>query len=250
MKNIIIDDLCIEVTRKCNMNCQHCMRGEAQNISLDYNLIDTLFNNPELNIIAINRLIITGGEPTLNYKTVLEIIKKIMQKSISLKSFIMVTNGSNYNNELIDALNTFYQYKLSFNKNDTFDIICSLDQYHQQPKEEIIEKYKKLPYFKGNYKKLYYEDIICLGRAYLNHLGDINTYYLSKESLKYCLHSNYPTLYEENNTIFLKELYLSSKGLYGFYILDATYEMVDELCIYNNNELNNLINKNKVKRKH
>ena len=249
MKQLTINNLCIEVTRKCNMKCPHCMRGESQNISLETSTIENLFNNPELKIISINQLVITGGEPTLNYRLILDIINQIIQNNIALKSFIMVINGSKYNKELVDALNILYQYKLTYDKKETFDIICSLDQFHRQPKKEIIEKYRNLPYFKGNYKMLNPEDIICLGRAYLNKLGNPDTYYYLTESLLYCLYNNHPNKFETDNMIYLNQLYLSSKGLYGFYIMDATYDMIDKLCIYNESKIIELLDNNKIKRK-
>lgn len=250
MKELIINELCVEVTRKCNMKCSHCMRGYAQNINLDSEKIEYLFNNQELNIIAINRLIITGGEPTLNCQIIIDIINKIINKSIIVKSFIMVINGSNYNTKLIDALNMLYQYKQNNDNENLFDVICSLDQFHKKPKKEVLEEYKKLPYFKGVNKILETNDIMCIGRAYLNNLGDIDTYFLSKATHLYYLYNNYPTTYEENEKLYLNKLYLSSKGLYGFFIMDATYDMIDELCIYKQEELNSLINKEiKIKRK-
>ena len=250
MKNLIINDLCIEVTRKCNLKCPHCMRGDSQNISLNISHIEEFFNNSKFNLVSINRLIITGGEPTLNYKTILNIIKIILKNNIKLKSFIMVINGSTYNNELIEALNKLYQFKLKYDLEDTFDIICSLDQFHKSPKEEILEQYNKLPYFKANYRKLGEQDIICLGRAYLNKLGNIDTYYSTKALFLYYLNNNYPIVYEDEKKVYLEELYLSSKGLFSFHIIDATYEMIDELCIYNHSDLNNILNNvKKVKRK-
>ena len=36
MKKIAVDQLCVEVTRRCNMSCMHCMRGQAQNVDMDF----------------------------------------------------------------------------------------------------------------------------------------------------------------------------------------------------------------------
>lgn len=36
---IAIDDLILEVTRRCNMCCLHCLRGEAENLDADIDLI-------------------------------------------------------------------------------------------------------------------------------------------------------------------------------------------------------------------
>ena len=110
MKNLIINNLYIEVTRNCTMNCAHCLRGEKEKINLNINDIDNLFSNNNINIIKIKKLTITGGEPTLNPQVILEIIKKIISKQIDIEHFIMVINGSIYNQSLIDGLNTFYEY--------------------------------------------------------------------------------------------------------------------------------------------
>ena len=47
MKNydISIDSLVLEITRRCNMSCEHCMRGEAQNIDMDLSIIDKIFES-------------------------------------------------------------------------------------------------------------------------------------------------------------------------------------------------------------
>lgn len=35
--------LLLEATRKCNMACPHCMRGDAEELSMDYAVIDRIF---------------------------------------------------------------------------------------------------------------------------------------------------------------------------------------------------------------
>lgn len=34
MRELYIKNLCIEITRRCNMRCTHCMRGQAERIFL------------------------------------------------------------------------------------------------------------------------------------------------------------------------------------------------------------------------
>lgn len=140
MKNLIIKDLCIEVTRRCNMTCSHCMRGEAQNLNLNIDKIDKLFNNNKFNIIEINRLTITGGEPTLNTSVILKLINAIISKKIKLNSFTMVINGSIYNTSLIEGLNVLYNYYIESQEKKSFELICSRDQFHQPQRENIIEE--------------------------------------------------------------------------------------------------------------
>ena len=78
----------------------------------------------------------------------------------------------------------------------------------------------------------------------------ISSYYIYNELLNNYINHNYPNKYDDSQTIFLDKLYLSSKGMFGFYIMDATYDMIDNICIYNQNDLETLLlNKNKVKRR-
>ena len=37
--------LLLEATRKCNMACPHCMRGDAEELSMDYAVIDRIFED-------------------------------------------------------------------------------------------------------------------------------------------------------------------------------------------------------------
>lgn len=91
-------NLVIEVTRKCNLNCDHCLRGCSQNMDIKKEYIDELFN--QLNKAGINYLdlTLTGGEPSLNIPIINYIIEKLENSNISLSIFYIATNGINNNN--------------------------------------------------------------------------------------------------------------------------------------------------------
>lgn len=237
MPKIIINNLYIEVTRKCNMNCNHCLRGEKENENLSLNDINKLFDNE---ILKIKNLTITGGEPTLNIKAILQIIKNIISNNIFIDHFVMVINGSIYNQSLIDELNNFYNYyQKNYHHYPKFFLICSQDQFHLPPKEENIKKYRKLPYFKSNYVNLSKEQILNVGKAYENNLGNEYSYIETMTFFDYYKNNNYPNIIKENEDIIkLDELYLSSKGLYSFHIIDVPFKQIDELCIYDINQIN------------
>ena len=57
MEKIVFNQLTVEITRKCNMACAHCLRGDAENVDLTNMDIDGVLDQAE----AIGRLIITGG---------------------------------------------------------------------------------------------------------------------------------------------------------------------------------------------
>lgn len=90
--------LVIEVTRKCNLNCAHCLRGCSQNMDIKKEYIDELFN--QLNKANINGLdlTLTGGEPSLNIPMINYIIEKLENSNITLSMFYIATNGINNNN--------------------------------------------------------------------------------------------------------------------------------------------------------
>lgn len=44
MKKIWVEQLCLEVTRRCNMGCAHCLRGDAQDVDISHAIIDEIFN--------------------------------------------------------------------------------------------------------------------------------------------------------------------------------------------------------------
>ena len=59
--NLSIQELIIETTRKCNMACEHCLRGDVENVNIKSLYIRRLFSQ----IDNIDTLTITGGEPSL-----------------------------------------------------------------------------------------------------------------------------------------------------------------------------------------
>ena len=58
------------------------------------------------------------------------------------------------------------------------------------------------------------------------------------------INNNYPKIFQDSyDNYIINELYLSSKGLYSFHIVDMPFKQIDELCIFNNEEMINMIKK-------
>lgn len=91
-------ELVIEITRKCNLNCDHCLRGCSQNMDMKKEYIDELFNQLNKASIDYLDLTLTGGEPSLNIPMINYIIEKLENSNITLSSFYIATNGINNNN--------------------------------------------------------------------------------------------------------------------------------------------------------
>lgn len=42
---LLFREICFEITRKCNMTCRHCMRGEPQDRTITEEVIDRFLDN-------------------------------------------------------------------------------------------------------------------------------------------------------------------------------------------------------------
>lgn len=156
----------IEVTRKCNMNCKHCLRGCAENINMGYKTIDKIFED----IDSIYALMFTGGEPLLALHQMRYIINKILEKKISLGMAWFKTNGTIYNENICTYFNKLYQIV----EDPTCTCIdFSMDQYHDKKKQKTFQLWEKLSdkyefiRVKENYQNKYknINSLIRTGRA-------------------------------------------------------------------------------------
>jgi len=88
---MIVNSLLIEVTRRCQLSCSHCLRGGKQSINIDNRYIDTLLSKVD----SINEITFTGGEPSLNCEAIDHFIKIAKKKKIDIGNFYIATNGIN-----------------------------------------------------------------------------------------------------------------------------------------------------------
>jgi MoaA/NifB/PqqE/SkfB family radical SAM enzyme len=122
-----IDNLVIEITRKCNARCDHCLRGDAQNVDMDDAVIDALLEG----VSYITTVTFTGGEPSLAVPKIKYFLEAIKRRDIELNSFYLVTNGKEKSIEMVMALMELYAY-CSDQACENFSSFCiSKDQYHE-----------------------------------------------------------------------------------------------------------------------
>ena len=55
---ISCNSLMLEITRRCNMACAHCLRGDAENVDMNRTLIEQVFSQTE----QVGALVFSGGE--------------------------------------------------------------------------------------------------------------------------------------------------------------------------------------------
>lgn len=161
-----LNHLLLEVTRKCNMSCRHCMRGDAEDVSLDYTVIDRIFQDTRY----IGHLCLTGGEPSLEPYVIREILYRARRWDCRIGSFFCATNAKVYSPEFADALTELYFYCTDKGK---CVLTVTSDQFHEVADPEALNSYRVLPYYRPVYehKQIAPYFILDEGRAKENEIG-------------------------------------------------------------------------------
>lgn len=145
------DNIMLEVTRKCNLKCEHCMRGEPQNINMSNEILEKVFSQVD----QIYHLSLTGGEPFLAPQVIESMVDIIIENKIKVWRCTTVDNGTILNDlgiRSIKALNRLgeYIYNTVWNNKarsnpDTkppISISISNSIYHKNDIQKAIDFYR------------------------------------------------------------------------------------------------------------
>ena len=55
--NMHLENLFLEVTRNCTLECEHCLRGDRQRVNMDNSVLESVFKD----VKKVDRLLLTGG---------------------------------------------------------------------------------------------------------------------------------------------------------------------------------------------
>ncbi len=123
-----VRDLVIEVTRRCNMQCPHCARGEAQNLDINLEYVATLFEKIDI----VSTLTITGGEPSLVPEIINAILDLAIKYGVEINGFYLVTNAKKITMEFVTVLIRLWdECADTFSFGDDFPFVqYSNDIYH------------------------------------------------------------------------------------------------------------------------
>jgi len=207
-----VNNLVIETTRRCPLECSHCLRGDTQQIDMVAHYLND-FLKP---VTEIGMITFTGGEPFLNPDCIEHFINTCKRNNIYVGDFYIATNGLIFNEYSALAEKGLMQiarlYALCCD-NDVSSIDISRTQFH----EGKIDNSNLLYAFKfvGEREPMSDNSIIAEGRALEYGLG---TRSLNTEDL---INWDYP----EDVTF-----YLNCKGEVCF-DCDFSYETQDEVSI-------------------
>ena len=174
---LTINSLTIELTRRCNTVCKHCVRGVAQNIDIDDEYIDSMLKQTDI----INYLQFTGGEPTLCVKKMRYIFKKLIEYRIPVFNFQIITNGYIYNDDIVGVIRDYGKLVIMCReiacKKDTLPhymnclFLISTDEYHSEKALQIrhFKMYKKALAGYAQVKK-YTEGNLCVRKGFAKNL--------------------------------------------------------------------------------
>lgn len=116
----------IELTRKCNKKCKHCLRGDAQNITITKEIIDTIIED----VGDCASLYISGGEPLLETEMLFYLLEQVAEHWNTFAVEI-TSNGSVLDTRVVDALEQFCNTPTGSPKSvRKVQLTISSDSYH------------------------------------------------------------------------------------------------------------------------
>lgn len=139
-----LDQVAIEVTRRCNMSCAHCLRGDAQNIDIDNKYIDRFLENVD----SIGTITFTGGEPALNVDAIEYVLEQCINKGIQVGGFYIVTNGKA--DPLPLAIASLKWYAYCDYEDELSGITISKDMFHDNIPHTHEQVLKGLSFFRDD----------------------------------------------------------------------------------------------------
>lgn len=104
MKKLSIQDVVFEITRRCNMKCDHCLRGDAQNLDLSQEYVRAFLDK----VGEIRMLSLSGGEPSIALDQIRMVREEIQKAGVAVRDFQLSTNGKEITREFAYELMEFW----------------------------------------------------------------------------------------------------------------------------------------------
>ena len=139
MKKCYIQNLALNVTDNCNLECSHCLRGDRCNKNISDDVIEATLSQ----VKGVGNLSITGGEPTLAIDRIEKIIDFIITNNIYIEEFTTTINGTIYSEKLLELLKVMDNYINDEEVLSMFAISC--DKFHLDEIERLglLDKYRE-----------------------------------------------------------------------------------------------------------
>lgn len=131
MEKYYIENLYLEITRNCTLQCKHCYKGERRPINMPLDIIDKVFNE----VGEIEYLLLTGGEVLMCENELERVLFNIRNNGIKVNYISIITNGTVLNLNIIKILKELSLYT-------NLQIYISADKFHMMEIERagLMEK--------------------------------------------------------------------------------------------------------------
>lgn len=166
------DTLCIEVTRRCNMRCQHCLRGDAQDLDISESVLEEVAKT-----ICPSVVVFTGGEPSLNVPAIERYFQLAEQYEHLPLAFYVATNGATSKEQMSELALALLRAYPKMDDQECCEVNVSGDIFHEEfKKEDCSAILEGLSFFDDKGKKHSLENdsmdwLLNTGRAAENGLG-------------------------------------------------------------------------------
>lgn len=138
-------NILIEVTRQCNLKCDHCLRGEPENKTIKKRHVELLFSQ----LKEIHLLTLTGGEPALCPSKIEMILSVAKKYEVDIQNFYIATNGTITSDSFILSLIKLWLY---CSENEISGVDISNDNFHNMDLiERNLKKFQTLSFVKYKY---------------------------------------------------------------------------------------------------
>ena len=181
---LYLKNLSVEITRRCNMTCGHCLRGDSEQTDIRQKDIYNVLKN----VKYIQHFNITGGEPSLNPAAMRYILELLKRFGIGVYSFYIVTNGSRsaLSQEFIDVCAALYDYQEEKTEDNNCHMLeMSDDRFHDPAaQEQVSAKLGKYPFFglRGQSENIF---LLKEGRCEAGNTNNIYPIYLTATDYVY-----------------------------------------------------------------
>jgi|SRR6056297_1460022 len=132
-----LEGLILELTRRCNMACKHCLRGKQQNEDMPGKYVHDFFSRVDV----IQGLTLSGGEPTIAPKIIQEVAEEIIRTGIEIQNFFIVTNGKKISDEFLTSVETI---KKACSQNDKSHVEVSNHIYNKSLTDTNVQRLNTL----------------------------------------------------------------------------------------------------------
>ena len=103
-----IEGISFELTRRCNLKCSWCSKGDAQDLNMSKEIIDKALD--EVSGFYLYTIRITGGEPSLVPELIEYLIDGIIERHIIVNCVHMITNATIKSHKIKDCIQKYLAY--------------------------------------------------------------------------------------------------------------------------------------------